>query len=308
MLASQWIPDDPALWSVDRYRDFLAVRRELLADAAQSFLAELRDGTTPASSAVDLQRIQVVMVDDADDVRAAQVKALVEELVRLGCAEPALDNEIADPATGRQLAVAEAFWVDGLQPGQGRPVVLELDLESADLPRMEELGYEVFTSVDALRGYVLRRNETAAGDVPTVDEPVTVQEPVPAAADALGPEFERAMHSIYDRARKEANYPAKHLLSMLAEHGALDTARRLLRAPVVSDGFAALGERGRLDLTVEVLVTDPRYADLFTEEELETARHRLNQFGYDATSLVDQPNQVLTEPTASDLKQGRGLL
>ena len=69
--------------------------------------------------------------------------------------------------------MAEAFWADGLQPGQGRPVILELDRESADLPRMEELGYEVFTSVDALRGYVLRRNEAAAGDVPTVDKPLT---------------------------------------------------------------------------------------------------------------------------------------
>lgn len=206
VLASQWIPDDPALWSVDRYWDFLAARRELLADAAQSFLAELRDGTTPASTGADLQRIQAV-ADDADDVRAAQVKVLVDELVRLGCAEPALDNEIADPATGRQLAVAEAFWVDGLQPGQGRPVVLELDLKPADLPRMEELGYKVFTSIDALRGYVLRRNETAAGDAPTVDETVTVQEPVSAAANALGPEFERAMHSIYDRARKEPTTP-----------------------------------------------------------------------------------------------------
>lgn len=298
VLASQWIPDDPALWSVDRYWDFLAARRELLADAAQSFLAELRDGTTPASTGADLQRIQAV-ADDADDVRAAQVKVLVDELVRLGCAEPALDNEIADPATGRQLAVAEAFWVDGPQPGQGRPVVLELDLKPADLPRMEELGYKVFTSIDALRGYVLRRNETAVGDAPTVDETVTAQEPVSAAANALGPEFERAMHSIYDRARKEANYSAKYFLRMLAEHGALGTARRLLRTPAVSDGFAALWERGRLDLTVEVLVIDTRYADLFTEEELETTRQRLNQFGYDATNLTDQPDQVFTEPTVT---------
>jgi hypothetical protein len=283
VLASQWIPDDPALWRVERYWDFLAARRELLADAAHSFLTELRDGTVPASTATDLQRMQVV-VDDTDDVRAAQVKALVEELVRLGCADPALDSEIADPATGRQLAVAEAFWSEGLQTGQGRPVILELDPESADLPRMEELGYEVFTSVDALRGYVLRRNETAAGDAPTVAEPMTTQETAPPAVDAVGAEFGRAMHSVYDRARTEANYSAKYFLSMLAEHGALGTARRLLRAPAVSDGFAALWERGRLDLTVEALVVDPRYAELFTEEELEKARHRLKQFGY--TSIV----------------------
>lgn len=67
---------------------------------------------------------------------------------------------------------------------------------------------------------------------------------------------------------------------MLAEHGGLVTARKLLRRSSVSDGFAALWERGRLDLTVEALVTDPEIAGLFSEEEIRSARHRLAQFGY----------------------------
>ena len=62
------------------------------------------------------------------------------------------------------LAVAQAFWADGLQAGQGAPVVLELDPDEADLPRFAELGYEVFVSVDALRGFVQRRGEMASGD------------------------------------------------------------------------------------------------------------------------------------------------
>jgi len=62
-----------------------------------------------------------------------------------------VDSEIADPATGRVLAIAEACWPEGLQPGQGSPVVLELDPEESDLSRLTELGYEVFTSTDSLR-------------------------------------------------------------------------------------------------------------------------------------------------------------
>jgi hypothetical protein len=62
------------------------------------------------------------------------------------------------------LAVAQAFWAEGLQAGQGSPVVLDLDPDEADLPRFAELGYEVFVSVDALRGYVQRRSEMASGD------------------------------------------------------------------------------------------------------------------------------------------------
>ena len=162
---------------------------------------------------------------------------------------------------------------DGLQPGQGKPVVLELDPEAADLPRLEELGYEVFTSVDALLGYAARRNESAAGSEPG-------QEPRPAPASTASKEFDQAMRDIYDRARNEANYHATYFRSMLAEHGGLATARKLLAAPAVSDGFAALWERGRLDLTVEALVVRPRFANLFTPAEIEAAHHRLTQFGH----------------------------
>ncbi|MEV0419111.1 GmrSD restriction endonuclease domain-containing protein [Streptosporangium canum] len=270
VLASQWIPADPDLWRVERYPDFLAARRELLAQAVQSFLAELRNGASAA--AADLQPVTVV-VDEQDDVRATQVKAMAEELVRLGYAEPALDSEIADPVTGRALAVAEAFWPDGLQAGQGKPVVLELDPDVADLPRLEELGYEVFTSVDSLLGYVARRNENAAGEETVVPDQ-------PTAEKGVDVEFNQAMRSIYDQARSEANYHATYFLSMLAEHGSLATARKLLHAPAVSDGFAALWERGRLDLTVEALVVQPRFVDLFTPAEIEIAQHRLGQFGY----------------------------
>lgn len=88
------------------------------------------------------------------------------------------------------------------------------------------------------------------------------------------------MRAVYHRAKDEAGYNATYFLGMLAEHGGLETARRLLAATKISDGFAALWERKRLDLTVEALALKPEFQDLFTEEELETARHRLEQFGY----------------------------
>ena len=75
----------------------------------------------------------------------------------------AVDCEVADPATGEVLAIAEACWPEGLQPGQGDPVILELDPAEADLGRLKELGYEVFTSVESLRVHARRRNEEAAG-------------------------------------------------------------------------------------------------------------------------------------------------
>ncbi len=40
-LASQWIPNDPALWRIEAYRDFLEARKVLLAKAANICLATL---------------------------------------------------------------------------------------------------------------------------------------------------------------------------------------------------------------------------------------------------------------------------
>jgi len=164
-LASQWIPSDPELWRIDRYPDFLGARRELLAKAANTFLDQLRSGRAPDHEQPRERRAIVVEEVEELDSRRDQVLALIAELVELGCADPAADCEVSDPATGEVLAIAEACWPEGLQPGQGDPVILELDPAEADLPRLKEIGYEVFTSMDSLRGYVRRRNQEAAGPV-----------------------------------------------------------------------------------------------------------------------------------------------
>ncbi|NMN97827.1 GmrSD restriction endonuclease domain-containing protein [Antrihabitans stalactiti] len=275
ILESQWIPTDPDLWRVDRYLDFLAARRELLAASAQSFLDSLRAQSARPARA-DLQPLQVEP-EVTDDPRSAQIRDMIKELEERGYATPVVDTEIADPVSGRELAMAEAFWPDGLQHGVGDPVVLELDPEEADLPRLEELGYKVFTSVDALLGFVENEGVAAAGE-PAEAEP---EASVAAAADVeVIAAFGRRMVDAYNRARTEVNYNATYFRSMLAELGPVSTARKLLASPAVSDGFAALWERGRVDLTVEAIVVRPEFASLFDEHEVEIANRRLDQFGY----------------------------
>jgi hypothetical protein len=174
VLASQWIPHDPALWRIDRYPDFLAARRELLAEAANTFLNQLRSGRAPGHGQPFERRTVVIEEIEDFDSRRDQVMAFIAELVELGCADPAVDCEVSDPATGQVLAIAEACWPEGLQPGQGDPVILELDPAEADLPRLKEIGYEVFTSIESLRGYVSRRNQEAAG--PAAESPPDIED------------------------------------------------------------------------------------------------------------------------------------
>lgn len=91
--------------------------------------------------------------------------------------------------------------------------------------------------------------------------------------------FHEAMLAIYDRARTECKYNATRFLQMVGERGGLETARYLLHAPGLSDGFTALYLCNRLDLTVEASVVKPEWQPLFTEEEIAIARKRLRDLG-----------------------------
>ena len=88
--------------------------------------------------------------------------------------------------------------------------------------------------------------------------------------------FDEAMMDVYRRAKTEASYAATRYFQMLNDHRGVETAKTLLRANGESEGFTALWERGRLDLSVEALIHDhPEYHPLFTPEEREMARQRL---------------------------------
>ena len=93
--------------------------------------------------------------------------------------------------------------------------------------------------------------------------------------------FDAAMMEIYRRAKAEVRYNATRYFQMLTEHRGVETARILLHSDTVSDGYTALWERGRLDLTVEALINDhPEYHPLFNDDEREIARRRLEEYKY----------------------------
>ena len=101
----------------------------------------------------------------------------------------------------------------------------------------------------------------------------------------LESEFDAAMMAIYRHAKTEARYTATRFLQMLTEHRGLRTAQILLEATNVSDGYSALWERGRLDLTVEALVLQPRWNELFTDEDRAIARDRLREYDFAPSTL-----------------------
>ena len=66
----------------------------------------------------------------------------------------------------------------------------------------------------------------------------------------------------------------------VADADAMKTARRTLSGNRESDGFAALEDAKRLDLSLEALAIDKRFTALFTDEEANTALMRLLDAGF----------------------------
>ncbi|KNZ41856.1 hypothetical protein [Acetobacterium bakii] len=99
--------------------------------------------------------------------------------------------------------------------------------------------------------------------------------------DTVTNKFHADMLNIYKTAKKDLNYSASRLLQLVAQKGGVKAAKQLISTDRATDGFWVLCEHKRLDLSVEVHVLKPEYAELFTESEKEICRNRLRQFGYE---------------------------
>ena len=162
VLASQWIPEDRALWRIDRYLDFLAARRALLAEAANELLRTLLDGgDTPAPQVGEpsvvlpegsAQTFELQPADDnEEDEEISEVLALAAEL---GIAAPETHHAVCDDETGEVLAVAEIAWPQGIQPGRTQPVAFLIDADVHTEEQLGELGYRFFTTKARLVWYL----------------------------------------------------------------------------------------------------------------------------------------------------------
>ena len=66
----------------------------------------------------------------------------------------------------------------------------------------------------------------------------------------------------------------------VTEADAVKTAKRALSGNRLSDGFNQLLAKNALNLSLEALVIDKRYTELFTDEEANEALMRLLEVGY----------------------------
>ena len=98
--------------------------------------------------------------------------------------------------------------------------------------------------------------------------------------DNLEDKFREAMVATYHEAAKHGYY-ATYFLNMLSEHGGVGTAKRLLSTPDEQTGLTRLWELNLLSISVEAHVAREPWSALFSEDEQQEARRRLQEYDYD---------------------------
>ncbi len=159
VLASQWIPTDPGLWKLDRYRDFLEARKALLAEQTNQLLRELFHGELPTpseiptgvSEAASSVTVLGAIESPEEEAKLADLNAWVRAI---GLPEGRLAYELNDETTGAPLAILDLAWPDGLQVGLSEPVAVLLNEGSELLKILNQRGYRYFTAAEGFRGYV----------------------------------------------------------------------------------------------------------------------------------------------------------
>lgn len=156
-IESHWIPIDRNLWKVENYTDFLAARRELLAQVSNEFIQSLFNGELPEKAiAPEVTKRKAVTVPgmietDEEEQLLSDCKEWVAEQ---GLSVGEISYELTDPDTGELLAILDIAWPKGLQEGLSQPVALLIGEGEKIENIVNRLGYRYFTDADAFREYV----------------------------------------------------------------------------------------------------------------------------------------------------------
>ena len=153
-LASQWVPDDQALWRIDRFRDFLEARQELLANELNRRMEELLHGDTRWVSDGQAARPHLVPGGIDSEEEEKQLEALNAWVSEKGLPRGELAYDLADMDTGAQKAILDLTWPNGIQVGLSEPVAVLLNEEASTLAVASQGGFRCFTSTAEFRRYV----------------------------------------------------------------------------------------------------------------------------------------------------------
>ena len=156
-LKSQWIPDDPSLWEIGHFPDFLKARETLLANEANRRMKELLHGDIQGWLAGPSTTIeQPVSIPGGIDSEAEEkeLEGINDWIHQQGLPRGILSYDFSDSESGQQIALFDLAWPEGIQTELSQPVALLLNEGGEVLAIANQAGYRCFQKTDDLKRYV----------------------------------------------------------------------------------------------------------------------------------------------------------
>ncbi len=148
-MSTHWIPDDPELWKIDNYEEFLKQRRILLAKAANSLLDSLYNGSI-AEAAIESFATKEYHETYSEEEEIEEVSSWMEEK---GLKPGTTNHELIDN-DGNVVAIIDLAWPQGIQSGLSEPLALLLNETAETQATVSKFGYRYYTSVREFKDYV----------------------------------------------------------------------------------------------------------------------------------------------------------
>lgn len=156
-LASQWIPDDPALWKIERFRDFLEARKQLLAAELNRRMEELLHGDLRWLAGAAAAPVSVLIGGGiASEEEVARLEALNDWVEAHSLPRGVVAFDFADAESGRQQAVFDLAWPNGIQEELSQPVAVLLNGDATTVTLASQAGFRCFTDEVTFQRYVMK--------------------------------------------------------------------------------------------------------------------------------------------------------
>ena len=93
-------------------------------------------------------------------------------------------------------------------------------------------------------------------------------------------EFEKRIWETIKICEEKFDYKPTIFINMVYEHGMVDAVKRLINTSKPSSGYTKLWELNALNLSLEAIILEDEWKNIFTEEERMKAKKRLKEYGY----------------------------
>ncbi|OON96337.1 MAG: hypothetical protein ATN36_05670 [Epulopiscium sp. Nele67-Bin005] len=101
--------------------------------------------------------------------------------------------------------------------------------------------------------------------------------------------FDKEIIDTYKCIIKDVKYKCPTLLTQINKYGGYEAVIKYIGTDANTVDFGVLWEAQRLDLTVEALITDEKFRNIFPEEIVSFCENRLNDYNYAPHIIVEPP-------------------